>query len=665
MPPTVLLLMSLLLGTLEVSSAPVEKGERPEEVVTRCIVEVLSNALAKPNAPPIDPECKEILKKSSRQHIQNEKDNEVKQYETRNLKELLGADRHQHDISEERKQYAETKIPKEQNEEKRHPMESESKVEKEEEEEEDRERKHIKEQEEDIGHSKERNFVEDEDERKSIHSNEEIIKKDNRQHDDLRESKHDIFDKKVHTADKSLEEFSEEDEEEPRSAEETMKRHHASKNWREPLSHPEEHRLAHSHEVFEDSNESKDEEEKRSYQPKHVDLGLGHEYEEKRNHHSEHRPNIDSDELNEEEADSKGQKRHFGLKSFEEHGKNNDYDKRSHYEIHSSEESREKRYFHRGSEEDREHNLEHDDKESKRHHLEEEEDARHHDERKRWSNGLNDEARLHYEQSNEDSEESEDDIEKRHAKEKAKAKERHLFQDSEEQEHMAKKEDKRHYIGEEMVDEFKRYYPEHSEEKEKKQYGEGLKQHQYGESKENFRESNDFNNEKFKPRHYEERRSPDQYGYSNNQFKWNSRYFDKDDDDHIVDSEEENKRNVPERNVLPEYSDYDWWAKRQFLEDMNHAYGEKKSQPKIHKFDIKRQYDRMDELAQLLNYKKKSVEFPDFYDSGEMKKRHFNERGSLSQKPLTEEEEKELENLAIMDLELQKIAEKFSNNRQG
>lgn len=32
--------------------------------VTRCIVEVLSNALSKPNAPPINPECKEILKKS-------------------------------------------------------------------------------------------------------------------------------------------------------------------------------------------------------------------------------------------------------------------------------------------------------------------------------------------------------------------------------------------------------------------------------------------------------------------------------------------------------------------------------------------------------------------------------------------------------------------------
>lgn len=32
--------------------------------VTRCIVEVLSNALSKPNAPPINPECKEILRKS-------------------------------------------------------------------------------------------------------------------------------------------------------------------------------------------------------------------------------------------------------------------------------------------------------------------------------------------------------------------------------------------------------------------------------------------------------------------------------------------------------------------------------------------------------------------------------------------------------------------------
>lgn len=79
----------------------------------------------------------------------------------------------------------------------------------------------------------------------------------------------------------------------------------------------------------------------------------------------------------------------------------------------------------------------------------------------------------------------------------------------------------------------------------------------------------------------------------------------------------------------------------------------------------KREYDRMDELAQLLNYKKRSVEFPDFYDSEEIKKRHYDERGRFRETPLTEEEEKELENLAIMDLELQKIAEKLSNNRQG
>ncbi|MEE6474366.1 hypothetical protein FKM82_010358 [Ascaphus truei] len=671
MPPAVVVLLSLLLGTLAVSAVPVEKGEHPEEMVTRCIVEVLSNALAKPNAPAIDPECQEILKKSSR-HSQDEKDNEIMQYEARHLKEL--SDKQQHEITQEIKQQnPETEISKEQNEEKRHHMESESREEKEENE--GGENHHVKEKEEGIGHSKEKDILDDDEEERGKHKDyyqsEEIIKKDKKQHDDSAEGRHAIVDMKVHTAAKSAEEFSEEDEEEPRHLKETMKRRNANKSWREHLNHPEKHPSTHSYEVSEESDESEDEEEKRSYKPKHNELAQRfHGYEETRSHHGQQRNPIESKELNEDETYSRGQKRHYGLNSFEDHVEKNDYEKRAHHEIRSSDESKEKRHLHRGSEEQRErrhHSEESNERESKRHHFEEKEEKRHHDERKRWPKEQNEEARFNYEQSKADSKESEEDIDKRHAK---GTKEKDTLytknrQDSEEEgphKYEEKEEDKRHYIGEEMLEEVKRHYPEHSEEQEKRHKGEEFKYYPYGE---NIGESNYLDNEKYKSHHSEEERRPEtQHGSYDDQLKWKNRYFNK-EEDNILGSEEENKHNLQSKNVFPEYNDYDWLGKRQFLEDVNHGYGEKQSPPRFHKFDMKRQYDRMDKLAQLLNYKKKSVEFPDFYDSEEIKKRHLNERGSLSKRPLTEEEEKELENLAIMDLELQKIAEKLSNSRQG
>lgn len=66
-----------------VSTVPVEK-DHMEEMITQCIVEVLSNALSKPNAPPINPECKEILKKGGKTDRERSED---KQLEVRHLKE--------------------------------------------------------------------------------------------------------------------------------------------------------------------------------------------------------------------------------------------------------------------------------------------------------------------------------------------------------------------------------------------------------------------------------------------------------------------------------------------------------------------------------------------------------------------------------------------------
>ncbi|XP_075719166.1 secretogranin-1 [Rhinoderma darwinii] len=646
MPP-VMVLLSLLIGTLEVNAAPLDKGIRPEEMVTRCIVEVLSNALAKPNAPPIDPECKEILKKSS-QHSLDEK--EEKQNEIRNIKDFINLDKHRYETNEEVKQSPD--LPKEENEEKRHHAEDKSKEEKEE------EKTRIDDKGESTGHSKERDFfVDDEedgdDEERGAHKNrnekEEIEKKDKHHHDDSQEGKHDIFDKKVHHTAKSVEDFSEEDED-PRNLEEIMKRHLISKSSKDPIFHSDKYLSAHSNEISEESDE-KEEERKRSYDAKHDNFAQRFfDYDEKRSHQEGQRNHIPS------EGDTfhyRGQNSHYGQDPFGNHLKNN-YETKTHHERETSEESREKRHHHQDSEEEKDH---HDTEESNErelgHHYEE---KNHHLEIKRWQGQKN--VQPNYEQSNEDSEEGKEDIEKRHEHDRLEQQElyrklKHHLQDSEEDgshRQEKKQEDKRHYIGDEIVDEMKRYYPDLSYEKNVRHYNE-----------KNTDESNYPVNDKYKRRHSEEEtRSFNKYAIPDDPFRWKNRYFENNEN-----SEEERKRSLQTKNLFQDYDDYDLWGKKQFLDDINHEYGEKGNPPKIPKFEEKRQYDRMDELAQLLNYKKKSVEFPDFYDSEEIKKRHVNERSRLHQRPLTQEEEKELENLAIMDLELQKIAEKLSNNRQG
>uniref|UniRef100_A0A8C8U4M1 Secretogranin-1 n=1 Tax=Peromyscus maniculatus bairdii TaxID=230844 RepID=A0A8C8U4M1_PERMB len=127
------------------------------------------------------------------------------------------------------------------------------------------------------------------------------------------------------------------------------------------------------------------------------------------------------------------------------------------------------------------------------------------------------------------------------------------------------------------------------------------------------------------------------------------------------EGEDGNELTLTEKNFFPEYN-YDWWEKRPFSEDVNWGY-EKRSFARAPQLDLKRQYDGVAELDQLLHYRKKAAEFPDFYDSEEQTGPHQEAeaaKGRADQRVLTEEEKKELENLAAMDLELQKIAEKFS-----
>lgn len=101
--------------------------------------------------------------------------------------------------------------------------------------------------------------------------------------------------------------------------------------------------------------------------------------------------------------------------------------------------------------------------------------------------------------------------------------------------------------------------------------------------------------------------------YAPSQWK-NSRLERKDSmGDSVLEGEEENGLTLNEKNFFPEYN-YDWWEKKPFEEDVNWGYEKRNLAPKL---DLKRQYDRVAELDQLLHYRKKSAEFPDFYDSEE------------------------------------------------
>lgn len=124
---------------------------------------------------------------------------------------------------------------------------------------------------------------------------------------------------------------------------------------------------------------------------------------------------------------------------------------------------------------------------------------------------------------------------------------------------------------------------------------------------------------------------------------WKSRHLDKRDSagEQLLEGREEGRPALREKNLFPEYNDYDWWSEKQIQSALKHRHSEKRNPGKTNRYDVERQYSKMDQLAQLLNYRKKSAELPELYSSGEdLKKRHVagNDRRSLSQRPLTEEE---------------------------
>ncbi|KAM9271726.1 secretogranin-1 isoform 3-T6 [Morus bassanus] len=661
-----------------VSAVPVEK-DHIEEVVTRCIVEVLSNALSKPNSPPINPECKEILKKSGRNDRER---SENKQLDVRYLKDPAEIEKHHTGSMEKEQSQAEEeskKYMKASDEEKLAHEEGRSK--------EEEDGHHTPLQEESVHTEEKKHYQEIRREENSYHNEEES--KESKRHD--KEVEHAVLSKKSHSGGTTTEEFPDgndqrptghwhseegmqspykrihEGEEGEAEEERSEKYHHESKE--RDFSHQQEH---------EESDESEEtEEEKQPYKPKHYHEKhrMGDSSEEKRGRGGEKEEL--AEESNTEAAHLWDERNH--RQKYHEESEQQREEKSGYQGRHGSEEMEEKRHAGQESEEYRERwqqSEETSEEENKRHRHSEEnekwrEERRHHD-------GSHETRRHHSEGGTYFGDESEEELDRYlggSSKEKQRrAGGRYRLWDNEDEGSQKvyarerKGQARRHYSTEDSVEQQR--YPGNSEEEEEVE-----KQHHSSDQMEN--EEEDMDEGRYAEREEyrnllpaeNEKRTMASYSPFYPLLWWKSRHFEKRDSagEQLLEGKEEGTPTLNEKSLFPEYNSYDWWEKKQILSALNHGRTEKRNLSKMNRYDMKRQY-KMDQLAQLLNYRKKSAEFPELYSSGEdVKKRHVirNDRGSLSQRPLTEEEEKELENLAAMDLELQKIAEKFNDNPRG
>ncbi|NXT47158.1 SCG1 protein, partial [Pluvianellus socialis] len=662
---------------LGVSAVPVEK-DHIEEMVTRCIVEVLSNALSKPNAPPINPECKEILKKGGRNDRERSENNQL---EARHLKDPSETEKHRTGNWEKEQNQAEEeskKYMKGSDEEELAHQGGKSKEE---------EDGHHSSSEEQRVHTEENKHYEEirGEEEKSYHNEES---KESRRRDE--EVEHAVLNKKSHSGGASMEEFPEGKDQRPtghRHSGEGMqspyKRIHEGEEGEEERSEKHHHEseerdFSHQQEHEESDEGEETEEEKQPYESKryHGKHRMGDSSEEKRGHGGEREELVE--ESNAEEA-RLWDKRNHEQKHQEEPEQQRE--KGGYGGRHRSEEVEEKRHADQGSEEYRERwqqSEESSEEENKRHRHSEESNEKWREER-RHHDGSHEARRHRLEGRTYLGEESEEELD-RYLSGGSKEKQRHaggryrLWGKDHEgsQKAYAREREgqaRRHYSTEASAEQ-QRYpgYSEEEEEVEKKHHSSDQMENE----EENMEEGRYVEREDYRSRlpAENEKRTTGSYSSFYPLLWWKSRRFEKRDSagEQLLEGKEEGRPTLNEKGLFPDYNDYDWWEKKQILSALNHGRTEKRNLDRMNRYDMKRQYDKMDQLVQLLNYRKKSAEFPELYDSGEdMKKRPMirNDRGSLGQRPLTEEEEKELENLAAMDLELQKIAEKFNDNRRG
>ncbi|NXR25675.1 SCG1 protein, partial [Cinclus mexicanus] len=627
------------------STAPVEK-DRTEEMVTRCIVEVLSNALSKPNAPPINPECKEILKKSDKNDRER---SENKQPEVRQPKDPAETEKHPTGSVEEEQRQAEEESKKYMeggDEEKLAHEEGKSKEE---------EAGHHTPAQDETLHTEEKKHYQQtgrEEERK-YHSEEES--KDGKCCEEVEAA---VLTKKSQSEGMSMDEFHGGNDQNSRAhwhLEEGMQSPY--KQMREgeeeersgKYHHESQERGFSQQQEREESKESEEREEgKEPYKPKgyHGKHRAGDSYEEKRGQGGERGEAAGGSHLG--EASLWEQWKHRQKHREESEEKGGSAGRRG------PEELQEERPAGQGSEEHRDSwQQSQESRENERHHHSEESSEKWREERRHHDGSHGAEGRMYL------ADENEEELDRYLSKEKQRRvggrshlgnKEEEGSQKAYAPEHQGQA--RRHYSTEDSLEE--------EVEVEKKRHGSDQVEN---EEEERFAEREEYRGHLPAEK---EKRTAASYRPFYPLLWWKSRHLDKRDG--AGEQLLKGRPALSEKNLFPEYNDYEWWSEKQIQSALNHRRTEKRNPGKTSRYDVERQYNKMDQLAQLLNYRKKSAELPELYTSGEdVKKRSVagNDRRSLSQRPLTEEEEKQLENLATMDLELQNIAEKINSLRRG
>ncbi|TRZ19767.1 hypothetical protein HGM15179_007333 [Zosterops borbonicus] len=625
-------LLALLAALAGASTVPVEK-DHTEEMVTRCIVEVLSNALSKPNAPPINPECKQILRRSDKNDRER---SENQQPEVRHPKEAAETQTHPAGSVEKEQRQAEEENKKYLEEGDEEKLASEGGKSKEEE-----AGQHIPAQEETLHTEEKKQYQETgREEERDFHSEEES--KEGRCCEDVEAA---VVTKKSHSEGVSVEELRAGSEQSPRGhwqleegimqspSKQTGEGEEGEKKRREKYQQEAQERSFSHQQEREESEESEEiEERKEPYKAKgsHGKHRAGDSSEEKRGH-------------GDERGSQPGQADRW--EQWKRHQKHQEESEEKGGSPGRPEEMQEEeRRAEQGSEEHRDswqHSQE--SRENKRH--------QHSEERRQHEESHHSEGRMFLANDNEE------ELDRYLSKERQRrvGGKSHLWNKEREGSH--KGQARRHHSTEDSLE-------EEEEEVHKKHHSSDQVE---DEEEERFAEREEYRGQVPAEK---EKRTAASYRSFYPLLWWKSQDLDKRDSagEQLLEGREEGRPGLGEKRLFPDYNDYEWWSEKQIQSALKHRRSEKRNPGKTNRYDVERQYNKMDQLAQLLNYRKKSAELPELYSSGEdLKKRHVagNDRRSLRQRPLTEEEEKQLENLATMDLELQNIAEKINSLRRG
>ncbi|XP_005380900.1 PREDICTED: secretogranin-1 [Chinchilla lanigera] len=640
-----------------VGSVPVDNRNHNEEMVTRCIIEVLSNALSKSSVPPITPECRQVLKKSGKEvKDEDQSEAENRKFEVRLLRDPGDATEAERPSSREEAgapgevdNQGQTKADREKWEEggkhsregpdepqgSLYPSKDSGQV-----------------SEEAKAHRPEKSEEGREEGEGEDHQQREREKDTSieRRTEEAGDAQNAFLNKRNPISAKKQEELAtESDTHSAGLPEKTHSREKSSQDSGEERKsqekHPQESRSQpQSKEESEESEEDESEVAKRRMRPRH--------------HHGRTRPDRSFQEGNppSEEEGQESEEASMGMTSLgEKRGRHSTHYRASEEEpeygeevrgypgVQDPEELEGGQYMGRGSEEyraPRPHSEESWEEEDKRNHM-----------AQGYSEGSKEEKGPHH---------------------RRMGGEPGAYSTPDTREEKRFLDEGHHHVQESQMDKARRYPQDEWQEQDRNylSYGEEGAQERWQQQEDlrdprENREDDRLQDKQYVSHHTTGKRK--RLGVLFNPYfdplQWKSSHFERRDnmDDNLLEDEAENALTSSKKNFFPEYN-YDWWEKKPFSEDVNWGY-EKRSFPRAPKLDLKRQYDRVAELDQLLHYRKKSAEFPNFYDSEEQMgtlQEAENEQEGGDQRVLTEEEEKQLENLAAMDLELQKIAEKFS-----